>query len=382
MSININWLNAITYKVINPTAVYDIVFKNAALLAYLRKNRFRPYTGGVSIDDAFIYGVTNGGAYLKGEPFNIDVVEPIAGKSFTPRYEYETVSDYLENIPVNSGKAAVFNHLAIKQKVALNSINTKISVALWRHGQSVSAPLAEDRTRYTNGLEEFLNDGVTQSYFGHIFSSYGGQTRNDGNVGEGYNSVPFFCGNSTTGAAGQITYNKVVRAIMRATKGDRMPDLGLGNKGVFEFLLERIQAQQIFEFKMGEGTATWGATSIKVLKTNIMVDEYAPSATSMYGVADPKLGDYSTPATVTISGSPATGSNLPSSGTYVPGEVLALLNSDTLAWHNSTHPLFNFGWTGYKPAQNSSLIAGQILNMGTMIGSEPWLNTVMMGINS
>ena len=127
MSLNLNWLNAITYKSINPKAIEDLVFRKGALLANLRKNGFEPYTGGVSMDTAFVYDSMIGGFYDTGSPLSTEVVQPIAGQTFTPRKSYTTVSEYLENLAVNRGPAAVFSALRVKHRVAMNTLNSMAS---------------------------------------------------------------------------------------------------------------------------------------------------------------------------------------------------------------------------------------------------------------
>lgn len=378
MVLNINWLNSITLKVIAPDAVEDLVFKNAPLLAYWRKNRFEPYEGGVSMDSAFLYRAMIGGAYAVGDSFNINVVQPTAGQTFTPRQYYTGISDYLENLDTNRGKAAIFNNLRIKMQAAVNTLNTIIDIAQWRHGQASGSGVADDRSTQMNGMAEAMNDGVTIGWDGNIYPTYGGQTRNDGNVGEGYNSVPFFCGDSSTGAAGQITYNKLLDTYLRYTKGNRMPKVGVGNKAVFGFILQRIQTQQRFNFEMVTD-AVYGAEGIKFMGSTILVDEYAPSL--IYGVNDPALGNYLT-STQTISGSPASGSNLPSSGTYVPGEVFAWINPETWKIRVSSRAPFNFGFYPFRPANNNTLITGQLLVRLNLYCNAPWLNGYLFGINS
>ncbi|MDQ3802481.1 MAG: hypothetical protein M3416_01300 [Acidobacteriota bacterium] len=377
MSLNINWLNAIAQKTIHRQAVYDYVFRTAAILAYLRRNGLEPYEGGVSVDDAILFDAMLAGSYDTGDPFNTDVTEPIAGRTFTPRKYYAPVAEYLENLAVNRGPASVFNALKIKHAASLKTLNTVINVDLYRHGQSISG---EDRSQKTNGLEEALSNGTDQSYYGNTFTSYGGQTRN-AEVGEALNSTPLFGGNTSTGVAGQATYDLLLDGYLSACKGDRKPDIGLCNKTFWGFLLKRIQSAQQFHFDVKVGSeAVFGATSIKFMNTDIMIDEYAPTRSNEG--ANAKLGVWRTDATETISGTPTSDSRLPASGTYAPAEVFFWLNSSTLKFILSTHPLFRFGWTGYIPAQGNSKIVGRTHVMGTMKVTEPWLNKVIFGCNS
>lgn len=381
MALNINWLNSITLKVIAPDAVEDLVFKNAPLLAYWRKNRFEPYDGGTSMDAAFLYKSMIGGAYAVGDPFNINVVQPTTGQTFTPRQYYTGISDYLENLDTNRGPAAIFNNLRIKMKAAVNTLNTIIDIAQWQHGQASASTVASDRSTQMNGIAEALDDGVTMTFNGDIYPVYGGVTRNADGIGEGYNSVPYFCGDSTTGAAGQITYNKLLADYLRCTQGNRTPKIGVGNKAVFGFILNRIQTQQRFEFKMQQD-AVYGAEGISFMGATILVDAYAPSSTTQYGVNDAALGNYATPATNTISGTPAANSYLPASGTFVPGEVFAWINPETWKIRVSSRAPFNFGLYPFRPSNNNTLITAQLLVRLNLYCNAPWLNGVMMGINS
>lgn len=382
MSLNIDWLNAITYKSINPKAIEDLVFRKGAILAYARKNQFEPYEGGVSMDEAVVYDSMIGGFYDTGNPLSTDVVQPIAGLRWVPKKSYVTIAEYEENLAINRGPAAVFSALRTKHRVAVNTLNSIWNIAMWLHGQNLSG---DDRSKFTNGMEEALNDGVTQSWRGNIFTSYGEQTRNQ-EVASGYNglnSIPYFCGNSTSGAAGQLTYDKMIDIHLRGTEGDRMPNLILSNKAMWGFALKRIQTQQHFVFSRDVGTdAVYGARSVKFMNADWVVDNYAPSASTQSGSNEPRLGNYQTAATVTISGSPAAASNLPSSGTFVPGEVGVMMNTDTWKFRLSTHPSFKFGFTGYIPNQVNSLLVGRIRAMGTYYCTNPGLNTVFFGVNS
>lgn len=384
MSLNISWLDAITNKVINPSAIEDLVFRNAVLLAYTRKNAFEVYTGGVSMDNAFLNNAMNGGAFAKGEPLSTDVVEPIAGQTFPPRTYYTAVAHYLENLAINRGPAAVFKALSVKHRAAMNTINNIFNIALYRHGQATTTGIISgDRITQTNGLDEALNDGVTQGPWGDYFISYAGQSRaNTTELAEGYYSVPYFCGNATTGAAGEINYSKMLAAYLRAVKGSRKPNIALTSKSGWGFIATKIQAQQIFQFNANFGTdAYYGADSIKFMGCDIMIDEYCPS--TIDGKNDPKLGNYLlAPFTAAATNQQTLPGKMPTSGTIDPGEVIYWLNTEPLKFRLSDHPLFNFGWKGYVPQANGTKIVGDILAMGTLEYRAPWLGVIQFGINS
>lgn len=385
MTININWLDAVTNKIINPSAIEDLVFRNAALLSYTRRNAFEAYTGGVSMDNAFLNSPMTGGSFAKGDPLSTDVVEPIAGQTFPPRTYYTTVAHYLENLAINRGPAAVFKALAVKHRAGMNTINNIFNVALYRHGQATQTGITSgDRSKESNGLDEALNDGVTQGPFGDWFVNYAGQGRTGGDIAEGYLSVPYFCGNAATGAGGELTYAKLLRGWQRGQKGSRTPNIGLTNKAAWGFLANKIQSQQMFQFGASFGKdAYYGADSIKFMNSDIMVDEYCPS--TLDGKNDPKLGNYllSTFIANTLNQNTTDG-QMPRDGssTITAGEAFYWLNTEVLKFRLSDHPLFNFGWKGYVPQANGTKIVGQILAMGTLECRAPWLGTVMFGITS
>lgn len=385
MSINISWLDAVTNKVINPSAIEDLVFRNAALLSYTRKNAFEVYTGGVSMDNAFLNAPMKGGSFAKGDPLSTDVVEPIAGQTFPPRTYYATVAHYLENLAINRGPAAVFKALSVKHRAGMNTINNIFNIALYRHGQATQTGITSgDRSKESNGLDEAFNDGVTQGPFGDWFVNYAGQGRTGGDVAEGYMAVPYFCGNATTGAAGEINYHKLQRGYLRAVKGSRKPNIGLTNKSTWGFIAEKVQAQQLFQFSAQFGTdAYYGADSIKFMGADIMIDEYCPS--TLDGKNDTNLGNYLLGTfTANSQNQNTTDGQMPRDGaaTIVAGEAFYWINTETLKFRLSDHPLFNFGWKGYVPQANGTKIVGQIMAMGTLECRAPWLNTVMFGINS
>jgi len=383
MSLNISWLDAITNKVINPSAIEDLVFRNAVLLAYTRKNAFEVYTGGVSMDNAFLNNAMIGGAFAKGDPLSTDVVEPIAGQTFPPRTYYTAVAHYLENLAINRGPAAVFKALSVKHRAAMNTINNIFNVALYRHGQATTTGIISgDRSTQTNGLDEALNDGATQGPFGDYFVSYAGQSRaNTSELAAGYYSVPYFCGNATTGAGGEINYSKMLAAYLRAVKGNRKPNIALTSKSCWGFIAAKIQAQQIFQFTAGQTDAYFGADSIKFMGCDIMIDEYCPS--TIDGVNDPRLGNYllGTFAASTTNQQTLPG-KMPFAGeTVTAGEAIYWLNSEPLKFRLSDHPLFNFGWKVYVPQANRTKIVGDILAMRTLEYRAPWLGVIQFGIN-
>jgi hypothetical protein len=335
------------------------------------------------MDNAFLNSPMTGGAFAKGDPLSTDVVEPLAGQTFPPRTYYTTVAHYLENLAINRGPAAVYKSLAVKHRAGMNTLNNIWDIALYRHGQATTTGIISgDRSIQTNGLDEALNDGYTQGPFGDYFVSYAGQSRTGGDIAEGYSSQPYFCGNATTGALGEINYHHLTQSYLATVQGGRSPNIGLTNKACWGFIAEKIQSQQMFQFNAQFGTdAYYGAKSIKFMETDIMIDQYCPS--TINGKNDVKLGNYLLSSFTAAGTNVQTGQGImPASGTIYAGESFWWLNTEPLKFRLSDHPLFNFGWKGYVPQANGTKIVGQILSMGTMEHRAPWLGKVVFGIGS
>lgn len=365
-------LNATTLKVIRPKVIADLAFKKRSpFLAYLRAHAL-PHSGGAFIQNTFLYGKTTGGPYAKGDTFDLSRSQILDATKFDMRYYEQNDTQFLEDIDVeNRGPAAVFSIIKSHQEALMLTMNENLSIEMYRHGQAATL---DTRTTSVNGLAEQLNDGVTNSWEGNVFTTYGLNTRN-GTIGPALNSVPFFHG-SASGAAGAIIYSNALEQYLDACGGDWHPNIAVGNKAVFAYVLERLQPQQRFGT---EKDYIWGGETWSLMGMKFMRDEYAPSL--RFGQNDPKTGNFLT-STFTSGAAPATASNLPASVTITVGETLWFLNTHTFQMHLSDSERFRFGWTGYKEAQNSTIVAGQLLVALNVLNQYPWANKQNYGINS
>lgn len=365
-------LNVTTLKVIRPKVIADLAFKKRSpFLAYLRAHAL-PHSGGAYIQNSFLYGKTTGSSYAKGDTFDMSRSQILDATKFDMRYYEQNDTQYLEDIDVeNRGEAAVFDIVTAHQEALMMTMNEMLAIDMYRHGQAATL---DNRVTSVNGLAEQLNDGVTNSWEGNVFPNYGQNIRN-GTIGDALNSVPFFHGDST-GAAGAILYSNALEQFLDASGGDWSPNIAVGNKAVFAYVLERLQPQQQFG---NDKDMIWGGQSWNLMGMKFMRDEYAPSL--RFGKNEPKTGNYLT-ATFSSSAAPATNSNLPASTTITVGETLWFFNTKTFQMTISDSERFRFGWTGYKEAQNSTIVAGQLLVALNVMNQYPWGSKQNYGINS
>lgn len=372
---NINEINLTTLKEIYPVVVEDQFFRNAPFLAYLRDHCLVPFGGGEVMQNTFIYGPMKAGSYARGANFNIVKPQTLAGTFFDPRYYYSNVTEYQEDIQVvNKGPNAVFSLIDIDLRNAMNSISAVIAVRLARHGQAAGTGIVGSSPNDLNGWIEAINDGLTPGWEGSYFTSYGTQARN-GAVGSALNSIPYW-GGDQSGNPGTVTYNIMEEAYQDATIGNEEPNLGVGNKAIISYMKERLQVQQRFQ---QERDPVWGVSGFRFNSAMILKDDYFPSL--KYGVNDPNLGNYLTGSFTSPNVALPSLSNMPQNTSLTVGEVFAWYNTKKFLFRIADDPEFGFGFSGFKPAQDSTRVAGQIKAMVNLQCLAPRLQKQLFGFN-
>lgn len=373
---NVNELNSLTYYEVYPKTIEDEFFLAAPFLAYLRDHCLVPFTGGSFMQAIFRYAPLIGGFYAPGGGFNITRRQTIAALQFDTRYLYVSIPEYKEEIQVeNKGEYAVASLLEADMQNGVDTINAIVAVALAQNGQLTGRTLA------INGWPEAINDGITPGYDGQVYTSYGQQARN-GAVGSALNSVPIFCGNSASGAAGPITYSTLEEGYQDATIGRKEPNLGVGNKAIIAYIKEKLVVQQRFA---QERDPVWGVTGFRLNNAMILKDDYFPSL--KYGKTDPVLGSWLTgtfvsPGTTANGGTADAISNLPPATTVVTvGEVFAFLNTFDFLFRVTDNDEYGFGFSGFVPAQDNTKVVGQIKAMCNLECLSPRTQKQFYGIN-
>jgi len=355
-------LSATTLYEIYPAVVQDNFFNDVPFLAYIRDHCLATFGGGSTMQQTFLYAPLLTNSYGIGAQFNLDKVQTIAGTRFDPKYYVSIYPEYMENIDVmNVGPNAVFSLLSLNTANMMNSICAQVAIAMSLHGQtSATTGVVGTRPYDINGWIEAMNDGATPGWDGSYFTSYGGQTRNAA-IGSTLNSIPRYCGDSTTAAAGTskggpITYSVLEEGYWDALIGRERPDLGVTTKRAFAYIKEKIQPLQRGELVTAQD-AIWGVTGVKMNDAVIFPDDYFPS--SVYGVNDPVLGNYLT-STFTVPSGCATASNLPvATAVATVGEVFCWFNTRKWQLRLSASPRYQFGLWGFYPAQDSTKVVAR-----------------------
>ena len=194
-------INLTTLAEIYPHTIEDNFFLDTPFLAYLRAKSLTDFTGGANTRFTFLYQPLIGGAYARGDNFNITKVQTLAGAVFDPKLYEVSVPEYLEDLEVlNKGPLAVFSLIDTDLANAMHTISAIIAVALQRHGQASASTVSDNRPKEINGWAEAINDGISNSWDGNVFPTYGTATRN-GVIASALNSIPYWAGTAAGGTA-------------------------------------------------------------------------------------------------------------------------------------------------------------------------------------
>ena len=367
-------LNLTTLKEIYPRVIEDHFFLDTPFLAYLRDHAVVPFGGGAFSQNTFLYKPMIGGAYARGDNFNITKRQTLAGSMFDMRFYSVAVPEYKEDIQVfNRGPLAVFSQIEADLQNAMQTITAIIAIAQHRHGQASGTGVTDSRIKHTNGWAEAINDGVTPSWEGNYYPTYGTATRN-GAIGSVLNSVPVWCGTSAGGTA-PITYNLMEESYQDACIGKEEPNLGVGNKAVMAYIKERIQPQQRFEQVRDP---IWGVSGFRFNNAMILRDEYFPS--TKYGKNDPDLGNFLAGTFTSPNVTLPAASRMPQNVTLTVGEVFAWFNTKKWAMRIANDPEYGFGFSGFIPAQDNTRVVGHIKAAVNLECFSPRLQKQMFGI--
>ena len=336
-------LNVSTRRYIreNP-ALVDAVFQHDPLLAYLKLNTRESFTGGTLVQEGFVFDGLIGGAYAKGKEFDITEKQVEQATQFQMRFHEVNVTLSKEDIQVlNKGPQAVFRLVDSRMTNAYMTMGAQIAIALYLNGTRAGF------TTLVNGLAEALNDGTNASWDNNTYATYGGITRG-GQVGRALNSIP-------TNVNGVITYNAMEESYGDATFGNLEPNLGVTTVLGYSHIKEKFQTQQRFNDTQDPKI---GYNGLKFNSATLTKSRYVPGSDIVTAGTDSNkvavdFLEQSSFEVIDAYPAPAVASS----------ETLFWLNARKpfLNFYVSNDPEFGFGFTGFKPAQGNTKVAGQVL---------------------
>lgn len=313
------------------------------MLAYLKLNVREDYDGGRFIGENFYYGGLIGGSYLQGKEFDITEPQIEQQLQFNVKFFEVNITLSKEDIQViNKGPNAAFKIIESRMTNAYMTIGAHMAIGLYLNG------INANYTPNWNGLPEALQNGAagTASWDGNTYATYGTITRG-GAVGVALNSTPI-------NVAGTIELNTLEESYADACFGTIEPNIGVTTALGYSYIKEKFQTQQRFNDTQ-EPKINFNGLHFN--SAVLMKSRYCP------GTYISAAGD---PIAVTYIKQMSNNALL----------VYPTVSAETLWWLNAKKPFANFyvsddpeygfGFTGFKPGQGNTKVAGQVLFAGAV----------------
>ncbi len=314
-------LTSKTNKFIIPSLI-DTIYKSSPVLTRFRTRNMERFEGGVTIRQPIMYAALKGGAFQRGSSFDTSYVQTDTALEFNVKYYYVNATLFGTDNVLNRGPEAAMSYVESKMINASGQMARELATDLYLDGQGVqSSPIQLD------GFLAAIDDGTN-------FVSYGGITRADIAVGANQGINAFFNGSNTTFALSQLQ-----TAYGNSWFGAEHVDLIVCQQPQWDSIWMKIQPQQRF-LEESSDVAKIGFQSLRFNGSSIVVDQYAPA-----------------------------------------GKIWGL-NTNYIQFWISTLPLFQFGFTGWKEAQNSIDVSGQYVFGGNLIVNAPRLMFQLSGYTS
>lgn len=319
MGLTYDDLTSKTNKFIVPRMV-DEVYKSSPLFTRLRSKNMERFEGGSSIRHPIMYAKLKGGPFTRGGSFDTSYVQTDTALEVNVKYYYVNVTLFgIDNV-LNRGPEAAMSLVESKMVNASGRMADLLGTDIFLDGQGVnSTAIALD------GLQASVDDGTN-------YQSYGGITRTDlsSSASSGINAY-------VVSSVGTLTLGAVQTAYGSAWFGREHVDLIVTTQPVWDIFWNKIQPQQRFREESSD-VAKIGFQSMRYNGSSVTVDQLCPTG-FMYG-----------------------------------------LNTKFIQFWITTMPKYQFGFTGWKEAQNTDDVAGQYLFGGNLLNVGPRYMFKLAGI--
>jgi hypothetical protein len=314
------------------------------------------FQGGTYIQRPIIYSELNGDWFSKGDTFNIAYVTTDTAFTVNVKSTYVNVTLYGIDDILNRGPQAAFSIVESKFANASMKMAKLIATGLYQDGSSsVATPFtgALSGTKSLDGLLAWVDDGNSSGSYSSAtdstksFLTVGGITRTDL-----FAVAPTFSSATTPLSAVQganayvnrglstFTLPAVNTAYGAAWFGNDYVDLISATQTGWNNIWQAIQPNQRY-YDTQSDVGKVGFQSFRFNAAEVVIDKYIPSDN--------------------VNG------------------VMFGLNTNYIELYVSENRKFQFGFTGFKEAQNSIDVAGQFLFAGNLVVPSPRTNFKLVG---
>jgi hypothetical protein len=249
--------------------------------------------------------------------------------------------------------------VAIDLGNAAMTMSALLEIDSYGNGQNIGG---NDRTALLNGLEEYYTTATGVTYAGNVIPSYGGQARVD--VGTALDSP---VGLIAANAGPAMSYHVLEHSYASCKIGKFVPKYGITSNRGEAFIKECFEPQRRIDMAVKDAEIGW--EGFRFNSAVILASQYIPSQ------------DFPTAEAIELGYTPADAADL-----ALEYEILIWLNPGTpggmdeqIRLHMSASKLYQFGFTGFKWAQDSTVVAGQQLFSGNIVGRAPRYGRILYG---
>lgn len=295
------------------------MFKNSPPFTRLKNKRRFEFEGGLTIRHNIMYAPLKGSAFQRGQAFDTTAVQTDTALQFNLKYYYVNVTIYGIDQVLNRGSQAAMSFVGSKMINASGTMSQLLATNLYGDG----GLLGNSSLSSTIDLDGFAGAiNIPANY-----STYGGITRTDiastANTGiNAYQASP-----------AAFSLGAVQTAFGASWFGQEKPDMLVTTQPVWDAFWNKLQPQQRFNDETSDVHV--GFRSFFWNGAQVVVDQYLSVLAGngqMYG-----------------------------------------LNTNYVYLYVTTVPKYQFGFTGWKEAQNTDDVAGQYLFGGNMVVAAPRL---------
>lgn len=318
MALTYTDITAVTNKHIVPRMV-DSVYKSSPVFTRLRTNNMERFEGGTAIRHPIMYAELKGGHFTRGQTFDTSYVQTDTALEVQVKYYYVNITLFGTDNVLARGPESAMSYVESKMVNAAGKMAKLLGTDIWLDGQGTGST-----TGQIDGFAASIDDG-------NQFANYAGITRSE--VGSGVNNgINAYYASKTT-----LALTDVNTAFGSCWFGNEHPDLLATTQTVWDIFWSKLQPQQRF-MEESSDVAKIGFQSFRFNGAQVVVDQYIPSG-KLYG-----------------------------------------LNTKYIQFWISTLQKYQFGFTGWKEAQNTDDVAGQYLWAGNLLNVAPRFMFQITGI--
>jgi hypothetical protein len=303
---------------------------------------YNPFVGGALMQVPSIYAGAQGGFIAPGTDVTLNRTQMITASAFQPKLceKHVPIEEFSLEV-LNTGPNARIGILEVYLEQMIEGIDFDIEISMFRHGQGLSAGVSDDRTNFINGMSEAINDGVTPSWDGNVFPTYGSSTRN-GAIGASINSTPVWLGDAS-GNPAPPSYQQLLKLYKLAIgRPNHIQTSYIG----YTAIAAAFQRQQRYDIRDNQDI-NW--SGIKFEDATIYDDDITPSSNPKPSIAnlEPGAGSIQTGTFVLTTAQTANSgiSNLTAAmaGTTITvGEPIWMLDMESWEYRPAATESFNY----------------------------------------